>query len=67
MVNNRGRGTTPPEISLGHPLVEEGYTYLVTGWIHELEKSPEILRLHPASVGNEARPIKGEVRYEISV
>ena len=67
MVNNRGRGTTPPEISLGHPLAEEGYTYLVTGWIHELEQSPEIFRIHPPFVGNEARPIKGEVRYEISV
>ena len=44
MVNNRGRGTTPPEISLSHPLAREGYTYLVTGWIHELEQSEEILR-----------------------
>ena len=67
MVNNRGRGTTPPEISLSHPLAREGYTYLVTGWIHELEQSEEILRLLAPPVGNEIRPITGEVRYEISV
>ena len=67
MVNNRGRGTTPPETSLDHPLSEKGYTYLVTGWIHELEQSLAILRLHAPPVGNEARPIKGDVRYEISV
>ena len=39
-VNNRGRSTTHPEISLQHPLASQGFTYLVTGWISELSSAP---------------------------
>ena len=67
MVNNRGRGSTPPEISLSDPLSELGFTYLLTGWINEIEERPGILRLHAPIVGFEQEPITGEVRYEVSV
>ena len=67
MVNNRGRGSTPPEISLSDPLSELGFTYLLTGWINEIEERPGILRLHAPIVSLEQEPITGEVRYEVSV
>ena len=65
-VNNRGRSTTHPEISLQHPLASQGFTYLVTGWINELSSAPGRLRLHAPVVGSEEAPIAGPVRYEIS-
>ena len=67
MVNNRGRGITPPEISLQDPLSNLGFTYLLTGWINEIEEQPGRLRLHTPVVGSEDEPITGEVRYEVSV
>ena len=67
MVNNRGRGSTPPEISLNDPLSGLGFTYLLTGWINELEERPERLRLHAPIVSLEQEPITGDVRYEVSV
>ena len=67
MVNNRGRGATPPESSLSDPLSELGFTYLLTGWINEIEEQPGRLRLHAPIVGSEREPITGEVRYEVSV
>ena len=57
MVNNRGRGSTPPEISLNDPLSGLGFTYLLTGWINELEERPERLRLHAPIVSLEQEPI----------
>lgn len=66
-VNNRGRSTVPPEISLQHPLSAMGFTYLVTGWINELEPRYGRLRLHAPIVGSPQNPITGEVRYEVSV
>ncbi len=67
MVNNRGRGRVPPEISLDHPLSPMGFTYLLTGWINELSPDNGRLRLHAPVVGSEQRPITGDVRYEVSV
>ncbi|MBM88696.1 MAG: hypothetical protein CMQ41_09995 [Gammaproteobacteria bacterium] len=67
MVNNRGRGATPPEISLQNPLAELGYTYLLTGWINEITERPGALRLHAPIVGSEQETITGDVRYEVSV
>ena len=67
MVINRGRGATPPESSLSDPLSELGFTYLLTGWINEIEEQPGRLRLHAPIVGSERELITGEVRYEVSV
>jgi len=67
MVNNRGRGGTPPENSLQDPLSGLGYTYLLTGWINEITERPGGLRLHAPIVGNVQDPITGDVRYEVSV
>ena len=67
MVNNRGRGITPPETSLQDPLSNLGFTYLLTGWINEIEEQPGRLRLHAPVVGSDEEPITGEVRYEVSV
>ncbi|MDD9958807.1 MAG: alpha/beta hydrolase domain-containing protein [Gammaproteobacteria bacterium] len=67
MVNNRGRGGTPPESSLQDPLSGLGYTYLLTGWINEIIESPTGLRLHAPIVGSLQDPITGDVRYEVSV
>lgn len=67
MVNNRGRGGTPPENSLSDPLAGLGYTYLLTGWINEISERPGALRLHAPIVGNESNLITGDVRYEVSV
>jgi|FLOH01.1.fsa_nt_gi hypothetical protein len=66
-VNNRGRSTVPPEISLQHPLSAMGFTYLVTGWINELQPREDRLRLHAPIVGSPQNPITGEVRYEVNV
>ncbi len=65
-VNNRGRSTTHPEISLQHPLANQGFTYLITGWINELIPAPGLLRLHAPTVGSEESPTVGLVRYEVS-
>ncbi len=67
MVNNRGRGATPPENSLQDPLAELGYTYLLTGWINEIAAADGRLRLHAPIVGGATDPITGDVRYEVSV
>ncbi|NKB34931.1 MAG: hypothetical protein GKR91_17685 [Pseudomonadales bacterium] len=67
MVNNRGRGSTPPENSLQDPLAGLGYTYLLTGWINEITERPGGLRLHAPIVGSAQDRITGEVRYELSV
>ena len=67
MVNNRGRGATPPENSLQNPLTGLGYTYLLTGWINEITERPGILRLNAPIVGSVSNPITGDVRYEVSV
>ena len=66
-VNNRGGSRVPPEISLQHPLSGMGFTYLVTGWINELEPREGRLRLHAPIVGSPQNPITGEVRYEVGV
>jgi len=66
-VNNRGRSTLPPEVSLQHPLSRQGHTWLVTGWINELEEGEGRLRLHAPVVGTAAAPVTGKVRYEVFV
>ncbi|PCH61163.1 MAG: hypothetical protein COC19_05045 [SAR86 cluster bacterium] len=66
-VNNRGRASVPPEISLSHPLSESGFTYLVTGWINEIASGGGRLRLHAPIVGSASSPITGDVRYEVGV
>lgn len=66
-VNNRGNSSLPPEESLQHPLSELGFTYLVTGWINEIEPRDGRIRLHAPVVGSAANPVTGPVRYEISV
>mgnify|MGYP000173615905 CR=1 FL=1 len=66
-VNNRGGSRVPPEVSLQHPLSELGFTYLVTGWINELEPRNGRIRLHAPVVGTAAEPVTGQVRYEVSV
>ena len=65
-VNNRGRSRTHPEVSLQHPLAQQGFTYLVTGWINELSSAPGLLRLHAPAVGSKESPVAGLVRYEVS-
>ena len=65
-VNNRGRSRTHPEVSLQHPVAQQGFTYLITGWINELSSAPGLLRLHAPAVGSEESPIAGLVRYEVS-
>lgn len=73
-VNNRGRLQTPPENELSSQnesgvvsqLTSGGYTYLVTGWINELQPSNDRIRLH-APVVSAQQPITGDVRYELSV
>jgi hypothetical protein len=67
MVNNRGGGATPPEISLQNPLSELGFTYLLTGWINEIDERPGRLRLRAPIVGSSQELITGDVRYEMSV
>ncbi len=67
MVNNRGGGRTAPEISLTDPLAKMGFTYLLTGWINELEPGDGRLLLRAPVVGSLESPITGEVRYEIIV
>ena len=67
MVNNRGSGRTPPEISLQDPLSALGFTYLLTGWINEIDERPGRLRLHAPTVEFADRPITGKVRYEVGV
>ena len=73
-VNNRGRLQTPPENELSAPdgsaviseLTSGGYTYLITGWINELQSGAGRIRLHAPTVSAE-QPITGDVRYELSV
>ena len=67
MVNNRGGGSTPPENSLLHPLSKHGFTYLLTGWINEIDERPGRLRLHAPIVGSAQERITGDVRYEVIV
>ncbi|MBL6804767.1 MAG: hypothetical protein ISQ56_05520 [Pseudomonadales bacterium] len=66
-VNNRGGSRVPPEVGLDHPLAELGYTYLVTGWINEISSGPNRQRLHAPIVTRAGAPIKGDVRYEVTV
>ncbi len=65
-VNNRGGLATPPEAGIT-PLTEQGFTYLVTGWINELAPADQRLRLHAPIVADNGQPITGDVRYEVSV
>lgn len=65
-VNNRGGMSTPPEQGQV-PIAEQGFTYLVTGWINELAPGDDRIRLHAPVVGNADSPITGDVRYEVSV
>jgi len=66
-VNNRGRSSLPPDVSLQHPLSTQGHTYLSTGWIAELESGNERQRLHAPVTGNQDAPVTGMVRYEVFV
>lgn len=64
-VNNRGGSTVPPELGQDYPLTNKGYTYLVTGWINELEPGAGRVRLHAPIVRNGDEDLTGLVRYEI--
>jgi len=66
-VNNRGRSSLPPDLSLQHPLSTQGHTYLSTGWIAELEAGDDRLRLHAPVAGSPGAPLTGMVRYEVYV
>ncbi|MEX2129967.1 MAG: hypothetical protein WD772_00660, partial [Pseudohongiellaceae bacterium] len=67
MVNNRGGGRVAPEISLtDDPLSKMGFTWLLTGWINELEAGANRILLHAPIVGSAQQPITGDVRYEIT-
>lgn len=66
-VNNRGRSSLPPDVSLQHPLSTQGHTYLSTGWIAELESGNERQRLHAPVTGSADAPVTGRVRYEVFV
>ncbi len=67
-VNNRGRNTgtsvLPPELSLDNPMATKGYTYLVSGWINEVEPGDQYVRLYAPVLGSESNPVTGLVRYE---
>ena len=65
MVNNRGNGRVDPEVSLNEPLARQGFTWLLTGWINELEPGNNRLLLHAPVVGSAQMPVTGPVRYEI--
>lgn len=65
-VNNRGGMNTPPE-QRQMPVAEQGFTYLVTGWINELAPGDDRIRLHAPVVSDGGSPITGDVRYEVSV
>lgn len=65
-VNNRGGLSTPPE-SGQLPIAEQGFTYLVTGWINELAPAEGRIRLHAPVVNDNGSAITGDVRYEVGV
>jgi len=65
-VNNRGGMNTPPE-QRQMPIAEQGFTYLVTGWINELAPGGNRIRLHAPVVTDGDAAITGDVRYEVSV
>jgi hypothetical protein len=65
IVNNRGGASGAPGSFPDDPLWAQGFTYLLTGWINELEAGGGRLLLNAPLVGSEERPITGEVRYEI--
>lgn len=66
-VNNRGNSSLAPERTLDDPLSRRGYTYLVTGWINELEPRAGRLGLDAPIVSRGDTPVTGLVRYEIIV
>ncbi len=67
IVNNRGRSLGAPGEFPEDPLYAKGFTYLMTGWINELEAGNGSLLLNAPLVGSQTRPITGDVRYEIIV
>jgi len=67
IVNNRGRPSGGPGAFPDDPMYARGFTYLLTGWINELEAGNGRLLLNAPLVGSEAQPITGEVRYEVIV
>jgi hypothetical protein len=67
IVNNRGRPSGGPGSFPGDPMYARGFTYLLTGWINELEAESGRLLLNAPLVGSRAQPITGDVRYEIIV
>ena len=67
VVNNRGGAGSPPGRFPDAPLYEKGFTYLITGWINELEATNNRILLHAPLVGSPQQTITGDVRYEIIV
>jgi len=67
IVNNRGRPSGAPGDFPDDPLYARGFTYLLTGWINELEQGEGRLLLNAPLVGNDEQPITGDLRYEIIV
>lgn len=67
VVNNRGGPSGAPAEFPADPLYAQGFTYLLTGWINELEADGERLLLNAPLVGSQAQPVTGLVRYEVIV
>lgn len=65
LVNNRGSGRVAPERDLADPLAAAGFTWLLTGWINELQSGDNRLVLDAPVVGSPANPVRGSVRYEM--
>ena len=66
VVNNRGNDRSTPGSLPADPLHKEGFTYLLTGWINELEDIDDRILLNAPLVGSSQQVITGDVRYEIS-
>lgn len=67
IVNNRGRPSGGPGAFPDDPMYARGFTYLLTGWINELEAADGRLLLNAPLVGSSTQPITGDVRYEVIV
>ncbi|MEZ5489441.1 MAG: alpha/beta hydrolase domain-containing protein [Gammaproteobacteria bacterium] len=67
LVNNRGGPSGAPGDFPEDPLYAQGFTYLLTGWINELEAGDGRILLNAPLVGSAEQPITGDVRYEVIV
>ncbi|MCB1669562.1 MAG: alpha/beta hydrolase domain-containing protein [Gammaproteobacteria bacterium] len=65
IVNNRGRPSGGPGDFPADPQYAQGFTYLLTGWINELEAGNDRLLLNAPLAGSATSPVTGVVRYEV--